>query len=254
MYADACPYCNQKDWIPDSHYLPANHTPTPLPPQESLYDQLMRQRSEREASERGTGRALGSGKTPSRFKAAATRITQTIGTAIGIGILGVIISACYQGADEAGWFPHDLTVTVWMKRDWFTGEFKPCGLIGNQKTANLICDDFRSTSHDMSVEFRGSLDALEAGKASKWNCQRKQESIACKIDSEYQTPSQSSANNTVERWFVRDTATGQIEERQYTLNQAIEFCNKNPKLEIATDVNAPKGAFTLCPAFVGEFK
>jgi CspA family cold shock protein len=58
----------------------------------------------------------------------------------------------------------------------------------------------------------------------------------------------------VDTWFVRDPATRQVEEKKYTLTQAIDFCIDNPKMEIATDFNAPKNAFTICPAFVKEFR
>jgi hypothetical protein len=61
------------------------------------------------------------------------------------------------------------------------------------------------------------------------------------------------AEKTIETWFIRDPSTRKIEQRNYTLAQAIAFCKENPKMEIATQTNASANAFTICPAFVSEF-
>jgi hypothetical protein len=60
------------------------------------------------------------------------------------------------------------------------GEFKSCALDGTEKVPVLNCRASNGEYHDMNVEFRGSLDALGAGKESSWKCQRKQDSISCK--------------------------------------------------------------------------
>jgi hypothetical protein len=114
----------------------------------------------------------------------------------------------------------------------------------------ITCGTVPSNSHTMSVNFRGPLDADNVGKESFWTCQRNQDSIDCKMkfveDSEKQ--------EKIEEWSIRDPATHQVEQRRYTLKRAIDYCNQNPKMEIATPANAAAGAFTICPGFVSEFK
>jgi hypothetical protein len=99
------------------------------------------------------------------------------------GALAVaVVVGAYKGADEAGWLPHQRTISVWMPRDWLVGEFKTCVLDEFVKNIVLSCGDSNTAPHDMNVEFRGSLDALESHKQSNWTCQRKTESITCKAN------------------------------------------------------------------------
>jgi hypothetical protein len=88
----------------------------------------------------------------------------------------------YESVDEAGWFPHDRSVSVWMPHGWIVGEFKECVSSSDVKTLALFCghDENETSPHQMNVEIRGSMDAFESKKPSKWNCQRKEESISCK--------------------------------------------------------------------------
>jgi len=96
-----------------------------------------------------------------------------------IFLAGLFAYGCYESADANGWFSHDHTVNVWMTHDWLVGEFKPCVLGGDVKAPTMACGDDYNAVHEMSVHFRGSMDALESKKESNWNCQRKEESISC---------------------------------------------------------------------------
>lgn len=168
-------------------------------------------------------------------KAAAARILDSVGRVILLGCIVAIGVAAYRTADENGWFAHKRIVSVSMSRNWIRGEFKPCRLSGD----DLVCDS-DAEQHQMEVEFRGLVES------DKWTCQFK-ESILCKADS---TARKQEKPDT---WFVRNPATHQATERSFTLNEAIDFCKDNPKMEIATEFNASKDAFTICPAFLGEF-
>lgn len=192
-------------------------------------------------------------KITGEFRKPATVIVATVTIVFFLGFAGLIVTVLYDKADESGWFSHDRTVSVLMNHDWLVGEFKSCSLTGDSKTPVLTCGTSNVPTHEMDVSFRGSLDQLEKRKQSNWNCQRKQESIACKTDSNNPALPGWSSDKTVETWYVRDPATKLVQERKYTLAQAIDFCNKNPKMEIATSANATANGFAVCPAFVSEF-
>ncbi len=117
------------------------------------------------------------------FAKPAKAFVGTVSWMFFLGIAGLIAASLYDAADKAGWFPHSRTMSVRMPHDWLVGQFKPCSLTGSKTIApTLTCGDYNATPHDMSVEFHGSLDSLETGKQTKWNCQRKQESIVCKAE------------------------------------------------------------------------
>jgi hypothetical protein len=117
------------------------------------------------------------------YEKPAKALVSTVSTVFFVGAAGAILAGLYEVADKDGWFPHSRTMSVWMPHDWLVGEFKTCVLTGDKKVSpSLSCGDQGVSSHDMNVEFRGALDSLEAGKESKWNCQRRVESISCKAE------------------------------------------------------------------------
>ncbi len=113
------------------------------------------------------------------FGKIADGIVKWVSWAFGLWFLIVILAGAYQEADRNGWFAHKLIATVWMPRNWITGEFKSCVLDGDKKLTLLSCGD-DATPHEMNVEFRGSLDGLESKKPTTWTCLRGQESVSCK--------------------------------------------------------------------------
>ena len=115
------------------------------------------------------------------FKQIAEPLVHGVSFVIFLLIAGTIIAVVYEAADKDGWFGHDRKVLVWIERDWLAGEFKLCVLVGDTKNPLMYCGDSDTgTRHEMNVDFRGSMKALEAKKQSNWNCQRKELSIACK--------------------------------------------------------------------------
>jgi hypothetical protein len=44
----------------------------------------------------------------------------------------------YESADEAGWFPRDRSVSVWIPHGWIVGEFKECVSSSDVKTLALL--------------------------------------------------------------------------------------------------------------------
>jgi hypothetical protein len=109
----------------------------------------------------------------------ADAIVKWVSLAFGLWCLIVVLGLMYKEADGNGWFAHKLVATVWMPRNWITGEFKSCVLDGDKKLTLLSCGE-DATPHEMNVEFRGSLDGLESKKPTTWTCLRGQESVSCK--------------------------------------------------------------------------
>lgn len=121
-------------------------------------------------------------KIKGRFKPLAQVIVGVVTLAGILLLLAGFTMVMYKSADEAGWFPHDRIVAVWMPHDWLVGEFEECVSGSDVKTLVLFCghDEDETSPHQMNVEIRGSMDVFESKKPSKWNCQRKEESISCK--------------------------------------------------------------------------
>ena len=123
---------------------------------------------------------LSNGKLKPPFLKPAKVVVYSVNSAIALAFVIAIGVALYDAADKDGWIPHTRTLSVWMQHDWLVGEFKTCSLEGTAKVPVLSCEANNGAYHDMSVEFHGSLEPLEAGKESRWNCQRKSESVSCK--------------------------------------------------------------------------
>lgn len=114
------------------------------------------------------------------WKKPAKVVVNSVSGLILLFTVGILVFAIYRAADEHGWFAHDRSASVWMPSDWLVGEFKTCVLASGETMPVLDCSvDSGSTLHEMSVEFHGSLDALESKKQSNWKCQRIEQSINC---------------------------------------------------------------------------
>ena len=159
--------------------------------------------------------------------------------------------------DDLGWVHHDKMTVVFMK-DWVNGEYKFCTSFNEVKIEPvLVCGESKDDNGKrFNVRFYGQTHdfKLQPEAQFDWNCQRNDSDPMFVCKRQPATKVQPwSRDKTVEVYFVRDPATQSVEKRSFTLIQAIEFCKANPKLEIATQSNALKNAFTICPGFVSEF-
>ena len=117
-------------------------------------------------------------KGPLAAFARTTRILFGLGTFLAFaGVFGV---AAWRVANEAGWFPHDRSVSVYMTQNWLVGETKRCVIAGEVTAPQLYCED-DGVPHQMTVVFHGSLAHFERGEVREWECQRKAESISCNL-------------------------------------------------------------------------
>jgi hypothetical protein len=124
------------------------------------------------------------------FERPAKVVVSTVTVGFFLFLAGALVLGMYDAADKDGWFPHRRTLSVWMSDDWLVGEFKSCFVSSDTLEANgskevsliLTCINHNGPLHTMNVEFRGSLDSLEEHSSSTWwNCQRKEDSITCKV-------------------------------------------------------------------------
>jgi hypothetical protein len=98
-------------------------------------------------------------------------------------VIFLLIAGCTKSPPKTDGSGMTVKVLVWIERDWLPGEFKSCILVGDTKSPLMYCGDSDTgTRHEMNVEFRVSMKALEAKKRSNWNCQRKELSIVCKSE------------------------------------------------------------------------
>jgi hypothetical protein len=117
------------------------------------------------------------------FKQPATHIVNAVWGITFLVFVVAGITAMYDSADKSGWFAHERKVSVWIGNDWLVGEFKSCALSEHKKAPSMYCTNSQNeTVHEMNVEFRGSMGALDDQKPSDWICQRKESLIACKTD------------------------------------------------------------------------
>ena len=103
-------------------------------------------------------------------------------------IAGVVLG--YEKLDETGNISHDADVLVYINGNWMTGEYRGCFGVTDAKSGKMLaldCAESQGTiGHELPVTFYGEYPTTNAAILSGkqlwlWRCQRKTDSLTCKI-------------------------------------------------------------------------